>query len=398
MNASSVLQILNITRPTLSKYVNDGTIKAIKKENGQYDYDSESVYKLLNKNNDTNIVKWSPNTCLKDGAPTGTLICGGINSKIAKRNFLVNIVNNSLNNNENPIIIDFGNRLFDYHAKYSNYNIIDLDKLSTGSLNPFILIPNLYADELTNIIECLCGAFEASIKNNLHNHIIDYMTIKHNNLDLYQLGYFLLDIADSDIQQIGTLLLVSLDYEYGNLISANNTDKVNDYSSNVHLDFNDTLYKKPIIIHTKHTMPDYDFATHFISNRVLQTITYIILLKIYKENHDNLNNCINTLFINGADFLFNESYAISDLIFNMLLTGKTSNKCMVLDINNIANIPTTFASVFSSKFIFRLSSVEQINYYKNLYNISNIDVDMTNLFNNTCLFEYLNESKLIKIY
>lgn len=398
MNASSVLQILNITRPTLSKYVTDGTIKATKKENGQYDYDSESVYKLLNKNNDTNIVKWSPNTCLKDGAPTGTLICGGINSRTARRNFLTNIINNSINNDENPIIMDFGNRLFNYHTQNIKYNFIDLDKLSTGSLNPFILIPNLDADELTNIIECLCGAFEASIKNNLHNHIIDYMTVKHNNLDLYQLGFFLLDIADSAIQQIGTLLLVSLDYEYGNLISANNTSKVSTYSSNVHLDFNDTLYKKPVIIHTKHTFPDFKGAADFISNRVLQTITYIILLKIYKENLNNLNNCINTIFIDCADFLFNESYAISDLIFNMLLTGKNSNKCIVLEINDITNIPATFASTFSSKFIFRLSSTEQLHYYKNLSNISNIGVDITNLSNDICLFEYVNKSKLIKLY
>jgi hypothetical protein len=80
------------------------------------------------------------------------------------------------------------------------------------------------------------------------------------------------------------------------------------------------------------------------------------------------------------------------------LTGKNSNKCIVLDINDITNIPATFASTFSSRFVFRLSSAEQINYYKNLFNISNIDVDMTNLSNDTCLFEYVNDSKLIKLY
>lgn len=49
MKASEVLQILQITRPTLTKYVKTGKIKVTVKGNGQYDYDTESVYKMLNK-------------------------------------------------------------------------------------------------------------------------------------------------------------------------------------------------------------------------------------------------------------------------------------------------------------------------------------------------------------
>lgn len=49
MKAKEVLQILKITRQTLTKYVKDGRVKVTVKGNGQYDYDSDSVYKLLNK-------------------------------------------------------------------------------------------------------------------------------------------------------------------------------------------------------------------------------------------------------------------------------------------------------------------------------------------------------------
>lgn len=49
MKAKEVLQILRVTRPTLTKYVKDGLIKVTVKGNGQYDYDSDSVYNLLNK-------------------------------------------------------------------------------------------------------------------------------------------------------------------------------------------------------------------------------------------------------------------------------------------------------------------------------------------------------------
>ena len=49
MKSVDVLRVLDITRPTLTKYVKNGTIKVTTKPNGQYDYDEESVYAFLNK-------------------------------------------------------------------------------------------------------------------------------------------------------------------------------------------------------------------------------------------------------------------------------------------------------------------------------------------------------------
>lgn len=49
MTAAEVLRILQITRPTLTKYVKEGKLKVTVKGNGRYDYDADSVYKMLNK-------------------------------------------------------------------------------------------------------------------------------------------------------------------------------------------------------------------------------------------------------------------------------------------------------------------------------------------------------------
>lgn len=49
MKSREVLQLLNITRPTLTKYVKEGIIKTITLPNGRYDYDQESVYGLFYK-------------------------------------------------------------------------------------------------------------------------------------------------------------------------------------------------------------------------------------------------------------------------------------------------------------------------------------------------------------
>ena len=48
MKAKEVLQKLNITRPTLTKYVKEGWVKVDSKVNGQYYYNEDSVNALLN--------------------------------------------------------------------------------------------------------------------------------------------------------------------------------------------------------------------------------------------------------------------------------------------------------------------------------------------------------------
>lgn len=48
MKAKEVLKILNITRPTLTKYVKTNKIKVKGLINGMYDYDEDSVFKCAN--------------------------------------------------------------------------------------------------------------------------------------------------------------------------------------------------------------------------------------------------------------------------------------------------------------------------------------------------------------
>lgn len=56
MKCKQVLKLLQITRPTLSKYVKIGKVKAQMQANGQYIYDDESVYRVLNKDLERKIV------------------------------------------------------------------------------------------------------------------------------------------------------------------------------------------------------------------------------------------------------------------------------------------------------------------------------------------------------
>ena len=49
MFAKDVLHILQVSRPTLTKYVKTGIIRVHVMPNSHYDYNEEEVYKFLNK-------------------------------------------------------------------------------------------------------------------------------------------------------------------------------------------------------------------------------------------------------------------------------------------------------------------------------------------------------------
>ena len=44
MKSKEVLELLQITRPTLTKYVKEGIIKTTRLPNGRYDYDLKWLY------------------------------------------------------------------------------------------------------------------------------------------------------------------------------------------------------------------------------------------------------------------------------------------------------------------------------------------------------------------
>ena len=56
MKAKDVLKLLNISRATLYNYTRDGKIKVKLLDNGYYDYDEVSVYKIIKKDPRINVI------------------------------------------------------------------------------------------------------------------------------------------------------------------------------------------------------------------------------------------------------------------------------------------------------------------------------------------------------
>jgi len=56
MKAKEVMKLLDISRSTLFNYTRDGKIKVTQLDNGYYDYDEESVFKIIKKDSRINVI------------------------------------------------------------------------------------------------------------------------------------------------------------------------------------------------------------------------------------------------------------------------------------------------------------------------------------------------------
>ena len=145
MKCNKVLSLLNITRQTLCRYVKNNTIKVNELPSGQYDYDEESVYKVLNKNLDRkNVIYTRVSTqkqkidlanqkkiiesyCLKNGIQISDIysdIGSGINFD---RKEFQRLVNDVVNHKISKIYITYKDRLsrvsFDmFKNLFNNFN------------------------------------------------------------------------------------------------------------------------------------------------------------------------------------------------------------------------------------------------------------------------------------
>ena len=175
MTAKEVLRVLQITRPTLTKYVKEGKLKVIVKGNGRYDYDADSVYKMLNKEIERktylyarvstskqkkdleNQVQLLKNFCFQNG-----YLINGVYQDVAsgisfdKRNQFFEMLDDILAGKVNRVIITYKDRLsrvgfelFTYLFKKYGCEIIVMSEIGSEKLDREEIF-----EEIINLLHC----------------------------------------------------------------------------------------------------------------------------------------------------------------------------------------------------------------------------------------------------
>lgn len=175
MKSKEVLELLQITRPTLTKYVKQGIIKIIVLPNGRYDYNKESVYKLFNKGVDRktyiyarvstskqkpdleNQINMLKQFCFSNGWTINKIfsdVASGISFE--KRKEFFNLLNEIISGKVERVIITYKDRLsrvgFDlfYHL-FNKYNteIIVISEIGSEKLDSEEIF-----EEIVSLLHC----------------------------------------------------------------------------------------------------------------------------------------------------------------------------------------------------------------------------------------------------
>lgn len=193
MKAKEVLKLLRCSRPSLTKYLKQGKLKAKLLDNGYYDYEEKSVYDFLNKdinrktviyarvstkkqkNDLKNQIELLKNFCFQNGYTINEVysdIASGITFE--NRIDLFKLIDEIINNKIEKIIITYKDRLsrigFDFFKTLFNKfgcEIIVISEVGSNKLDREEIF-----DEIISLLHCYSMKMYSKRKNNKIKELI----------------------------------------------------------------------------------------------------------------------------------------------------------------------------------------------------------------------------------
>lgn len=193
MKTKQVLNLLKITRPTLTKYVKTNVIQVTLLPNGRYDYDDQSVYQFLNKNikrktviyarvstpkqkkDLENQIELLKNFCFQNGLQINEVykdIASGISFE--KRNDFFKMLDEVICNKIEKIIITYKDRLsrvgfdlFSHLFKKFGTEIVVISEIGSPKLDSQEIF-----EEIISMLHCYSMKLYSKRKNKLIQELI----------------------------------------------------------------------------------------------------------------------------------------------------------------------------------------------------------------------------------
>lgn len=193
MKAKEVLKLLRCSRPSLTKYLKQGKLKAKLLDNGYYDYEEKSVYDFLNKdinrktviyarvstkkqkNDLKNQIELLKNFCFQNGYTINEVysdIASGITFE--NRTDLFKLIDEIINNKIEKIIITYKDRLsrigFDFFKTLFNKfgcEIIVISEVGSNKLDREEVF-----EEIISLLQCYSMKMYSKRKNNKIKELI----------------------------------------------------------------------------------------------------------------------------------------------------------------------------------------------------------------------------------
>lgn len=354
-------------------------------------------------------IKWSPTTAQMVNNAPGTIVVGSPGS--GKTFALLNIAANCLGIGQRVIAIDPKNDFSKLYNVNKKVNIVDINRIRPGALNPFEFLKKkdkngkdvpIDTATLMTIIEIMCGKLDRSTIIGITPIVTDFVTKSKTTEEYYDMQ----DVADylyanqnTDAQTVGTMLKMFEDNKYGKLL------------------FTREANVKPLVLSNTDSMvislhglslPDYSKSPedYDANERFTSAILYIITTKLLDILSGD-NKIPTTLICDEAHLLFSNK-EMGAIIDRFLVLGRSLNVATVLASQGISHFPDGIANYITTKFMFK-SSIEEAKLFLDKFDTSKInpssaiDVDSivavtTNFPTGTCfMIDRENRNGIIRI-
>lgn len=310
-------------------------------------------------------IHWLPSTSIFHNDSSGNLILGSPGA--GKSFFLLNTMANCLGMRQRVIGIDPKNDLMKLKNISNEIEIIDINKIRDGALNPFTFLDRIDATTLLTIIEMICGKLERSDIISITPIIKDFVTeYKRDNeyKDMQDVADYLFGNQNESAQMIGSVLRLNEDSKYGRLL----------FTRETHVE---PLYlprdKSFIISIQGMSLPSYStkIEDYTAEQRFTSAIVFIIIKKL-EEILSGKNKIPVNLVLDEAHVLFGNP-EMSRVIHNFLALGRSLNISTILASQGMSHFPDTIPQFISSKFMFR-SAMNEVEAFLDVYDTSKLDM------------------------
>lgn len=305
-------------------------------------------------------VCWSPMSGIFDNKSAGTVIIGGPGS--GKTFGVLNLASNCLLTNQRIIVLDGKNDTLVLKKIYPKIDIVDINNVKDGGLDPFKVIKNVSSNVILSVIECITGKLTKEMRLSISPIIQDFVKENKRYEDQHvrfkDLVNYLYSHRNTDAQSVATAINLHKDSEYGRFLLGDNEDDKDDF---------ELSNNSQIISLFGMSFPSSDRDDNLKpEERFTSAIMYIICYKLNQILKED-SSIPTVLFLDEAKILFADQ-SLAKIVEDFLVLGRSLNTATVLATQNITHIPDSLSNLFSTKFMFRSQSSQAEEFLRRFNN------------------------------
>lgn len=331
-------------------------------------------------------VTFSPSTSIFEDGTNTTLVVGSPGS--GKTYFLLTVAANELIMQKKVFALDFKKDLQDIKQYFPSVNIVDINDVHEGALNPFNVLEDIDTLEIISIIDMMVGGIDESQRNYATPIVQDAINAfkrKTSRVTMFSIAEQFYQHPQESLQQLGAKMMAARETKYGKLILGDNIIGQDEYGNEIYGEPFSMRDESTIISLFGMELPDSNTKRLTASQSFNSSIVYIVT-KIVKDLM--VKSSYPTLFIMDEAHIAFGTQQFSDLVDQLMVLGRSLNIAVILASQSVSHYDAGIGQYLSAKFLFKSSSEDAREFLKKFGNTDgNTTIDVEDVVEEVMNFE-----------